>query len=142
MIRYSLKCEKSHTFEGWFSSSADFDSQLERGFLTCPSCNSSQIEKSLMAPSLATARIKEASRELILDSAQKAVLAQVKQAVETIKANADDVGERFPEEARKIHYGESKERGIIGQASLKEAKELIDEGISVIPLPVLPENTN
>jgi hypothetical protein len=142
VIRYSLKCEAAHEFEGWFSSSSDFDSQLERGFLTCPSCNSSKIEKSLMAPSLATARRKEASRELLVDNAQKAALAQVKQAVESIKANADDVGDRFPEEARKIHYGESKERGIIGQASLKEAKELIDEGISVLPLPVLPENNN
>lgn len=142
MIRYTLKCENVHEFEGWFSSSADFDSQLQRGFLTCPSCNSAKIEKSLMAPSLATARRKEASRHLILDEVQKSAMAQVKAAVETIKANSEDVGERFPEEARKIHYGESEERGIIGQASLKETKELLDEGISVLPLPVLPDSTN
>ena len=142
MIRYTLKCENTHEFEGWFSSSADFDSQLERGFLTCPSCNSAKIEKSLMAPSLATARRKEASRDVLMDEAQKAAMAQVKAAVESIKANSEDVGERFPEEARKIHYGESEERGIIGQASLKETKELLDEGISVLPLPVLPDNKN
>lgn len=142
MIRYSLKCENAHEFEGWFSSSDDFDSQIKRGFLTCPSCDSAKIEKSLMAPSLATARRKQASRELIIDEAQKKALAQVKSAIDTIKANSEDVGERFPEEARKIHYGESEERGIIGQASLKETKELLEEGISVLPLPELPDNQN
>lgn len=142
MIRYSVKCENAHEFEGWFSSSDDFDSQIKRGFLTCPSCDSAKIEKSLMAPSLATARRKQASRELIIDEAQKKALAQVKSAIDTIKANSEDVGERFPEEARKIHYGESEERGIIGQASLKETKELLEEGISVLPLPELPDNQN
>ena len=142
MIRYSLKCENAHEFEGWFSSSDDFDSQIKRGFLTCPSCDSAKIEKSLMAPSLATARRKQASRELIIDEAQKKALAQVKSAIDTIKANSEDVGERFPEEARKIHYGESEERGIMGQASLKETKELLEEGISVLPLPELPDNQN
>jgi hypothetical protein len=142
VIRYSLKCENAHEFEGWFSSSDDFDSQIKRGFLTCPSCDSAKIEKSLMAPSLATARRKQASRELIIDEAQKKALAQVKSAIDTIKANSEDVGERFPEEARKIHYGESEERGIIGQASLKETKELLEEGISVLPLPELPDNQN
>lgn len=142
MIRYSLKCENVHEFEGWFASSSDFETQIARGFLTCPNCNSGKIEKTLMAPSVATARQKEATRELIMGEAQKAALAQVKQAVEQIKANSEDVGERFPEEARKIHYGETEERGIIGKASLKETKELLEEGISVMPLPVLPENTN
>lgn len=142
MIRYSLKCENSHEFEGWFSTSADFDQQVERGFVTCPSCDSSNVQKSLMAPSLATARRKEASRELIMGEAQRAALAQVKAVVDNIKANSEDVGDRFPEEARKIHYGESKERGIIGKATLDETKSLLDEGISVVPLPELPDGAN
>ncbi|MCY1665817.1 DUF1178 family protein [Rhizobium sp. SL86] len=142
MIRYSLVCDNAHGFEGWFSGSADFDRQVQTGLLTCPICGSSSISKSLMAPSVSTARKKEARQQVVLDTVRQEAMAKLKEAVATIKANAEDVGERFPEEARKIHYGEADARGIIGQASLTDVRELIDEGIDVAPLPVLPDDAN
>jgi hypothetical protein len=96
----------------------------------------------LMAPSVSTARQKDAIRTLAMDSAQKEALAKVKETLATIRANAEDVGDRFSEEARKIHYGEADQRGIIGQATPQEARALIEEGIDVAPLPVLPDDVN
>ncbi|TWD53576.1 hypothetical protein FB480_104402 [Agrobacterium vitis] len=142
MIRYSLICDHGHEFEGWFSESADFDRQKESGFLTCPVCASGAISKTLMAPSVATARKKEESQKLVFDQVQKEAFIKLKEAVAAVKANSEDVGERFPEEARKIHYGESEARGIIGNASADEVHALIDEGIEVAPLPVLPDDVN
>ncbi len=142
MIRYSLVCDNGHAFEGWFSESADFDRQVATGFLTCPTCNSAAISKSLMAPSVSTARRKDEKRAVAMDMAQKQVMAKLREAVSAIKANAEDVGEKFPEEARKIHYGEADARGIIGKASVEEVRALVDEGIEVAPLPVLPDDAN
>ncbi|MCK8781178.1 DUF1178 family protein [Rhizobium sp. NTR19] len=142
MIKYSLSCENAHQFEGWFSTSADFDSQVKSGFLTCPTCHSASISKTLMSPSVSTARKKEAKREMVMDMARQEAIAKIKQVIAEIKSNAEDVGEKFPEEARKIHYGEADARGIIGQASLVEVKELLEEGIDIAPLPVLPEDAN
>ena len=142
MIRYSLVCDNGHAFEGWFSESADFDRQVEAGFLTCPSCNSATVSKSLMAPSVSTARRKDEKRAVAMDMAQKQVMAKLREAVTAIRASAEDVGEKFPEEARKIHYGEADARGIIGKASFEEVRALVDEGIEVAPLPVLPDDAN
>ena len=142
MIRYSLSCEKAHEFEGWFAGSADFDQQVERGLVSCPVCNSLQVTKALMAPSVSTARKQDEMRTLAMDTAQKAVLAKVKETLAEIRANTEDVGERFPEEARKIHYGEADQRGIIGQATLQEAKALVEEGIDIAALPVIPDDVN
>ena len=142
MIRYTLTCEHGHEFEGWFSGSADFDSQRERGFVSCPVCGSTQVEKALMAPSVSTARKKEERQALAVEALQKEALAKLKAAVAEVKANSEDVGERFPEEARRIHYGEAEARGIIGQASIDEAEALLEEGIAVAPLPVLPDDVN
>ncbi|MBA4785518.1 MAG: DUF1178 family protein [Rhizobiales bacterium] len=142
MIRYSLVCDNGHAFEGWFSESADFDRQVATGFLTCPTCNSAAVSKSLMAPSVSTARRKDEKRAVAMDMAQKQVMAKLREAVSAIKANAEDVGEKFPEEARKIHYGEADARGIIGKASVEEVRALVDEGIEVAPLPVLPDDAN
>ncbi|MBB4105654.1 DUF1178 family protein [Allorhizobium borbori] len=142
MIRYTLTCESGHGFEGWFSGSADFDSQMERGLVSCPVCGSKTVSKALMAPSVSTARQKEAQQALAMETAQKEVVAKIKAVVAEIKANSEDVGERFPEEARRIHYGETETRGIIGQASPDEARELLEEGIAVAPLPVLPDDVN
>ncbi len=142
MIRYSLTCDHAHAFEGWFSGSADFDSQVERGLIECPVCNSRTVTKTLMAPSVATARKSDAMRTLAMDTAQREVLAKIREAVAAVRANAEDVGDKFPEEARKIHYGEAQERGIIGQASLEDAKALLEEGIEVAPLPLLPDDVN
>lgn len=142
MIKYSLCCDNAHTFEGWFSESADFDRQVASGFLTCPVCNSGSISKSLMAPSVSTARKQEAKRQMAMDIVRQEAMAKLREAVSNIRANSEDVGEKFPEEARKIHYGEADARGIIGQASLDDVHELLDEGIDIAPLPNLPDDTN
>ena len=142
MIKYPLVCDNGHAFEGWFSSSADFDGQVARGLLTCPTCNSAAISKPLMAPSVATARKKEETRTLMVNEAHREAVSRIREIVKTIRENSEDVGEKFPEEARKIHYGEAEQRGLIGQASLKEVESLLEEGIEVAPLPVLPDDVN
>jgi hypothetical protein len=142
VIRYSLHCEQAHEFEGWFASSSDFDRQLQTGFLTCPTCGSNSISKTLMAPSVSTARAKDSMAALAVENGKREMLEKVKEIVTAIKANSEDVGDKFPEEARKIHYGEADQRGIMGKATVEEAKALIDEGIGIAPLPVLPEDAN
>ncbi len=142
MIRYSLSCDNAHEFEGWFSESADFDRQVASGFLTCPVCNSAAISKLLMAPSVSTARKKDEMQTLAMDAARKEAMVKLKEAVDTIKANSEDVGAKFPEEARKIHYGEADARGIIGKATPDEAQALVEEGIEIAAIPVLPDDIN
>jgi len=142
LIRYTISCDQGHAFEGWFSSSDDFDRQVERKLVSCPTCNSTAVAKQLMAPSVATARKKEATRALVMDQAQKETIAKIRELVKTVRDNAEDVGTRFPEEARKIHYGEADERGLIGQATVEEAVALLEEGIAIAPLPVLPDEVN
>ncbi|QQM30442.1 DUF1178 family protein [Martelella lutilitoris] len=142
MIHYSLSCDNGHAFEGWFSGSDDFDRQVESGFLTCPICNSAKIAKELMAPQVSTARRKDERKAALVDKAQREALEKLKQAVAEIRAGSEDVGERFPEEARRIHYGEAKQRGIIGEAKPDEVRDLLEEGIEIMPLPVLPEDKN
>lgn len=142
MIRYSLSCDNAHEFEGWFSESADFDRQVESGFLTCPVCNSATISKLLMAPSVSTARKKSEMQTLAMDAARKEAIVKLKEAVEAIKANTEDVGTKFPEEARKIHYGEADARGIMGKATPDEAQALVEEGIEIAAIPILPDDIN
>ncbi|MGL3609173.1 DUF1178 family protein [Rhizobium sp. G187] len=142
MIRYSLCCDKAHEFDGWFSESAEFDRQKASGFLTCPICGSEDVSKVLMAPSVSTARAREATQALAVSAAQKQAMIKLKEAIREIRASSEDVGTRFPEEARKIHYGEAEARGIIGEASAVEVKSLIDEGIEIAPIPVLPDDVN
>ena len=140
MIHYSLQCDQEHGFEGWFASSADFDRQQEKGLVVCPYCDSKRVSKRLMAPNVTTGRQKDRSQAVAMDTMRRDMIARIKDAVKEIRANAEDVGERFPEEARKIHYGEAEARGIIGQASLDEAQALTEEGIEIAPLPVFPED--
>ncbi|ANK93347.1 MULTISPECIES: DUF1178 family protein [Rhizobium] len=142
MIRYSLTCDNAHEFEGWFSESADFDRQVASGFLTCPVCHSAAISKLLMAPSVSTARKKDERQTLAMDAMRREALQKLKEAVAAVKANSEDVGTKFPEEARKIHYGEADARGIIGQATVDEAQALVEEGIEIAAIPVLPEDVN
>ncbi|MBB3527538.1 DUF1178 family protein [Rhizobium redzepovicii] len=142
MIRYSLTCDNAHEFEGWFSESADFDRQVATGFLTCPVCHSAAVSKLLMAPSVSTARRKDERQTLAMDAMRQEALQKLKQAVAAVKANSEDVGTQFPEEARKIHYGEADARGIIGQATVDEAQALLEEGIEIAAIPVLPEDVN
>ncbi len=142
MIHYSLQCDQDHAFDGWFASSADFDRQKSAGFVTCPHCHSAAVSKLLMAPNVSTGRRKETMQAVAMDTVRREMISKLKEAVKEIRAGAEDVGERFPEEARKIHYGEAEARGIIGQASLDEAQALTEEGIEIAPLPVFPDDRN
>ena len=143
MIKFSLICDREHEFEIWFGSSDEYDKQKKRKLLSCPSCSSSKIEKALMRPSVSTARKKDQMMQISnVQKAQKELMEKVRQLRDEVVKNGENVGQRFPEEARKIHYGEAEARGIFGSASVEDAKELIDEGIEVMPLPVLPDDQN
>ena len=142
MIRFELICDGQHTFEAWFSGNDDFDKQNAQALVSCPQCGSVKVQKALMTPSVSTARKKEARTQLAMNNAQRTAMDQLRKAVRTIRENSEDVGDRFPEEARKIHYGESEERGIIGQAKPDEVRALMEEGVDVAPLPDLPEDKN
>ena len=142
VIKYTLRCEAEHAFEGWFSSSGDYDSQHARGLVTCPVCGSAKVDKALMAPAVATSDDRTQMAALGGASEQAEMIARMRDMVRAIRENSEDVGTRFPEEARKIHYGEAAPRGIIGQAARDDIASLLDEGIDIAPLPVLPEDTN
>ncbi|AKI03274.1 hypothetical protein IMCC20628_04606 [Hoeflea sp. IMCC20628] len=139
MIRFSLHCEKDHEFEGWFSSSADYDAQCDRGLVECPVCSSREISKALMAPAVAVSR-ETASRPLAMDPEKRDMMRKLRGMVQAVRQNSEDVGDRFADEARKIHHGETEARGIIGKASSEDAKSLIEEGIEIAPLPEFPDD--
>ena len=146
MIIYSIKCEQDHVFEAWFSSSDDYDKQRKRGFVECPSCGSRKVSKSLMAPRVSgTKKSKDESipiAQLPTPQLPAEMVEQLRKIKKHVEENAENVGEKFPEEARKIHYGETEARGIYGKASLEEAANLAEEGVDVIPIPDLPEDKN
>ena len=159
MIHYSLRCEDGHDFESWFASSSAYDKQVKRKLVTCPVCGSAKVEKAIMAPRLArTDKDRGAPEEVVptptpaapepkapvaMISPQERELRQKLKALrDHLTKNAEHVGARFPEEARKMHYGEIEHRSIYGEASPDEAKALHEEGIEFHPLPVLPEDRN
>ncbi|HWG05764.1 MAG TPA: DUF1178 family protein [Beijerinckiaceae bacterium] len=166
MIKYSLVCDKAHEFESWFSNSAAYDVQAGRGLVECPHCGSTHVGKAIMAPRIARtdreqrvaapASQPEAGgdaalpaepqpqpqRVALLDERQQAVRAMIHELHRKIVENSTDVGPRFPEEARKMHLGETPQRSIYGQASLEEAQALVEEGVPVMPVPTLPEERN
>jgi hypothetical protein len=158
MIRYALRCERDHSFESWFQSSSAYESQVKRKLVTCPICGSAKVGKAIMAPRIASKRVRErpapmpeatAPEATAVPGPQPLMMAQerelrvkLKELRDHIIKNADNVGERFPNEARKMHYGEIEHRPIYGEASPNEARALIEEGIEVAPLPVLPEDRN
>ena len=129
----NLRCAHDHRFEGWFGSDDDFESQTDRGLVSCPTCGDSAISRLPTAPRLNVSAAKQG--EVPVDTSA-AVQAAWTQAVRRVMAQTEDVGERFPEEARRIHYGEVEARGIRGQASREDAQALRDEGIEVVALPV------
>jgi hypothetical protein len=141
LIRFSLICDHDHEFEAWFRNNDDFDRQKKRGFVECPECGSSKVAKALMAPAVSTGRKKE-KIALAMNEAQKKVMAEMKALSEKIRENADYVGDKFAEEARKIHFGETEARGIYGEATLDEAKSLAEDGVGFLPIPVFPEDRN
>ncbi len=144
MIVYDLKCRKDHVFEAWFPDSASFAEQAESGKVLCPVCGSSKVTKALMAPNLMKGTRGEAERPCetsevaVADTEKAAELRGLLRGLrEQVESNCDYVGEDFAEEARKIHYGETDARGIYGDTSDEEAKELQDEGIDVQRVPWL-----
>ena len=141
MIRFSLICDQDHEFEAWFRSNDDFDKQKKRGFVDCPTCGSNKVEKALMAPAVSTGKKRE-KIALAMNEMQKKAMAEMKALSEKIRENADYVGEKFAEEARKIHFGETEARGIYGEATLDEAKSLAEDGVGFMPIPVFPEDRN
>jgi hypothetical protein len=130
VIVYNLRCRNSHEFEGWFQDSAAFDAQAKSGKLACPVCDSHKVEKAIMAPSVSGAK-----KSTVNDSEAKKMRQFMTGLRKYVQDNADYVGRKFPEEARKIHYGEVEHRHIYGEASVEEAKDLIEEGVDVAPLP-------
>ena len=130
MIVYSLRCSGGHDFEGWFRDSGAFDEQDAQGKLVCPVCETHTINKAPMAPALNGAGAARSAPEEMRKMRQ--FMTGLRKYVEQ---NADYVGPKFPEEARKIHYGETEERHIYGEATLKDVKELVEEGVEIAPLP-------
>lgn len=156
MIRYTLACDQGHSFESWFASSAAYDKQAKRKLVACPMCGSTKVEKTIMAPALARkdkqaivpsetrppAAAEPTSPVAIVSEQELAVRAKLKELREQIVRNSDYVGEKFPEEARKMHYGEIDHRSIYGEASPDDAKALHEEGIEFHPIPRLPDDRN
>jgi hypothetical protein len=159
MIRYALICAKGHGFESWFQNSAAYDKQAKRGLVECPVCGNTKVEKAIMAPRIAGTRkrgkvlVPVPMGDVPAADAVKAPVAMVspqeqefraklKELKEHLTKNSDYVGQKFPEEARKMHYGDIERRSIYGEATLQDAKEMHDEGIEVHPLPVLPDDRN
>jgi hypothetical protein len=165
MIRYALNCEHGHAFESWFQNSAAYDKQAKRGLVACPICGSAKVEKAIMSPRLAHTQAAEPrppspappsplqpaplppippgkAPVAIMSPPEHELRKKLKELREHITKNADYVGPRFPEQARKIHYGEIEHRSIYGEASPDEAKELHEEGIEFHPLPILPDEFN
>jgi hypothetical protein len=161
VIQYALACDKGHTFESWFQNSAAYDKQAKRKLIECPMCGSAKVEKAIMAPRLARrdkstsiavreeaasahaeAATPDTSPVAMISPQEHEFRKKLKELRDHLTANADNVGKKFPEEARKMHYGETEHRSIYGEASAEDAKELHDEGIAFHPLPVLPDERN
>jgi hypothetical protein len=166
MIRYALACDHGHEFESWFQSSAAYDKQIKHGLLTCPICGSAKVEKTIMAPRVVGAKKRSAAPAplpppvtepaavessapaepptpvAMMTPQEREFRKKLKELREHLVKNADYVGGKFPEEARRMHYGEIEHRSIYGEASPDQAKELHEEGIEFHPLPVLPDERN
>jgi hypothetical protein len=156
MIHYNLRCERDHAFESWFQSSSAYESQEKRKLVNCPVCGSTKVERAIMAPQIVSKKGREpavpppapvaevtppASTPLLM-AQERELRVKLKDLRDHIVKNADNVGERFPVEARKMHYGDIEHRPIYGDASPDEARALIEEGVEVTPLPVLPDDRN
>jgi hypothetical protein len=154
MIKYSLRCDSAHDFESWFPSSSSYDEQRQRGFVTCPVCGSAAVEKALMTPQVARKDRAPQARPVpptepeaqqpvaMISPVEQELRSKIKELREQLTKNSDHVGDKFAEEARKIHYGEVEHRSIYGSATPEEARDLHEEGIEFHPLPVLPDDRN
>lgn len=141
MISYSLVCDNSHKFDAWFRSAEAYDEQHDRGIVTCPLCNSVKVEKALMAPA-----VSRMNSDKVSLSTGHPMQAEIREMMRTMRrkvtSEADYVGDKFAEEARKIHFKEAEQRGIYGEATRDEVAELIDDGVDFLPLPHIPEEAN
>ncbi len=138
MILYDLNCEREHRFESWFRNSNVVEKLIKAGEVTCPTCGSKKVQKAPMAPRIAKSDdVSQAAsaEQQELEAAMDKANAALKELRDVIEKNFEHVGDKFPDEARRIHYGESKVRGIYGNASKEDAKKLLDEGIEVYAIP-------
>ena len=164
MIHYNLRCADGHAFESWFQSSSAYEAQERRKLVDCPVCGSTDVERAIMAPQIISRKGRDKAApeplptpvpapipttEVVAPSSTPLLMAQdrelrakLKELRDHIVKNADNVGERFPNEARKMHYGDIEHRPIYGEASPDEARALVEEGVEVSPLPVLPDDRN
>ncbi len=157
MIRYALRCRKDHEFEAWFRSSTDYDKQAADSGVPCPICGDHRIVKAPMAPSIGRAGKDKGERtpapaaspaapeekvQLAADPRQQALIQAMRELRKKIVEGADYVGDKFAEEARKIHYRETEPRGIYGEATPEEAEKLAEEGVEFAPLPPVPDDRN
>lgn len=151
VIKYALQCEQGHSFEGWFRNSQDFQDQLDGGHMQCPLCGSLSVSKALMAPSVSGTRSQNAqelagdNREVALQPSseqQQQITDMLRQVRKHVVDNSDYVGDKFAEEARRIHFNEVEARGIYGEATTEEVKSLVEDGVDCLPLPNLPEDKN
>ena len=158
MIRYALVCDRKHEFEIWFNNSADYVKQSKRKLVTCPVCDTTNVDKAIMAPAISSGRKRKPSPAsevttapapqpenapvAMLSPQETEFRAKLKELRDHLTKNADNVGKKFPDEARKMHYGDIEHRSIYGEASTEDAKKMLDEGIEFHPLPVLPEEKN
>jgi hypothetical protein len=156
VIRYTLACAAGHSFESWFPDSAASEQQLARGLVACPACGSTLVEKAIMAPSIgragrepdappaAPSPAPESTSQpvALLSQREQELRRMLKELRDHVKQNADYVGEKFPELARQMHNDEIDKRSIYGEAKPQEVKDLLDEGVEVQPLPILPDERN
>jgi len=158
MIRYTLNCDHGHAFESWFQDSTAYEAQEKRKLVSCPVCGSAKVERAIMAPQIVSKKARDSAASApaaatevaaaapasmpLLMAQERELRAKLKELRDHIVKTADNVGERFPNEARKMHYGDIEHRPIYGEASPDEARSLIEEGVEVTPLPVLPDDRN
>ena len=141
MIRFALVCSDAHEFEGWFRDNADFDRQQKHNMVSCPVCETQSIGKAIMAPFVSTGRRQE-KISLAMGEDQRRAMKQMRELAAKMKSGADYVGDKFADEARKIHDGDAGPRGIYGEATAEEARGLVEDGIDFMPLPSFPEDHN
>jgi hypothetical protein len=149
MIKFALLCARGHEFQSWFQSSEAFDTQIKSGLVLCPFCQATEVTKAIMAPAIASrgeakrakisAQVQSQTKVALLDRHDRKSRAMINAFRKRLLEQADDVGTRFAEEARKIHEGLVPERPIYGQASIGDARALIEEGVPVLPVPPSPD---
>jgi hypothetical protein len=137
MIKYALLCEHDHPFEGWFSASDDFDKQRAKGLIECPYCASKEVRKQIMAPAV-TGTKKKGSPEATPET-HSMMMEAMGRVREHVEENFDYMGDKFADEARAIHEGKSEDRGIYGEASPGQVRDLLQDGVRIAPLPPKPK---